>query len=226
MSQRRESPGEGKLPLPSPRSPQQLDDKILAYARDNAPEKKSFLPPRWVAGLATASVVVLALFITEPQQQTPQFRELTPTLDENLPSDAASSEKAKRKPAAPTTGMKMSLSTGQAAAIDKYEMRADEPLPEQEIATGAMAAAVEADKDLVSRAAAPLELSATDSELITFSSEELSDKLQLYSDMVEKGEGVQARAAYQQLRQACPDCNLPDTLAKALIISLETEPPD
>ena len=225
MSERRQSPGKGKLPLPSPRSPQQLDDKILAYARDNAPEKKSFLPPRWVAGLATASVVVLALFITEPQQQTPQFKELTPTLKENLPSDAARAVKAKKKPAAPSTRMKMSLSTGQAAAIDKYEMRADEPLPEQEIAAGAMAAAVEADKDRASSAAAPLEPSATDSELITFTSEELSDKLQLYADMVEQGEGVQARAAYQQLRQACPDCDLPDTLAQALVILPESEPP-
>jgi hypothetical protein len=225
MSERRQGPDEDRLPLPSPHSPRQLDDKILAYARDKAPEKKPFMQPRWVVGLATAGVVVVALFITEPQQQMPQFRELTPTLEENMPSDAASAEKAKRKPTAPTMRMKMSLGTGQAAAIDKYEMHADEPLPEREIAEGAMAAAVEADKDLVSSAVAPLELSATDLELITLTTEELSDKLQRYADMVEKGEDVQARAAYQQLRHSCPDCDLSDTLAQALAILRGSEPP-
>ena len=119
MSERRQSPGKGKLPLPSPRSPRQLDDKILAYAQDNAPEKKSFIQPRWVAGLATAGVVVVALFITEPQQTTPTFREFTPSLEENLPAGATSAEKAKSKPAIQADRWKMSRSARQAAPIDK-----------------------------------------------------------------------------------------------------------
>jgi hypothetical protein len=226
MSERRQSPGNGKLPLPSPRSPRQLDDKILAYARHNAPEKKSFIQPRWVAGLATASVVILALFITEPQQPTPTFRELTPSLEENLPADAASAEKAKNKPAAPAARLKMSRSAGQAAPIDKYELLADEPMADQETATDAMANTVEADQDMAYSAIQPLEQAATDRELQIFTNEELRDKLQLYASMVEKGDGEQARAAYQQLRQACPDCALPDTLSQAITKLLESEQPE
>jgi hypothetical protein len=226
MSERRQSPGNGKLPLPSPRSPRQLDDKILAYARHNAPEKKSFIQPRWVAGLATASVVVVALFITEPQQPTPTFREFTPSLEENPPADAASAEKAKNKPAAPAARLKMSRSAGQAAPIDKYELLADEPMPDQETATGAMANTVEADQDMAHSAIQPLEQTATDRELQIFTNEELRDKLQLYANMVEQGEGEQAHAAYQQLRQACPDCALPDTLSQAITQLLESEQPD
>jgi hypothetical protein len=230
MSDRRQSVGNGELPLPSPRSPRQLDEKILAYARDNAPEKKLFLPPRWVAGLATAGVVVLALFITEPQQPTPTFREFTPSLEENLPADAASAEKAKNKPAAPAARLKMSRSAGQAAPIDKYEF-ADEPMSDQETATDAMANTVEADhveadQDMAHSAIQPLEQTATDRELQIFTNEELRDKLQLYANMVEKGEGERARAAYQQLRQACPDCALPDTLSQAITKLLESEQPE
>jgi hypothetical protein len=226
MSERRQSPGNGKLPLPSPRSPRQLDEKILAYARDNAPEKKSFLPPRWVAGLATAGVVVLALFITEPQQQTPGFSAPAPALEEkeeNLPSRAARTDAVKEKPEAPSARAKMSRSAGQAAHIDKYEMLADEPLLEQEFAADTMTA--EADEDITNSAVQPLELTAADIELKKISQEELRDKLQLYANMVEQGEGEQAHAAYQQLRQACPDCALPDTLSQAITQLLESEQP-
>jgi len=225
MSERRQSPGNGKLPLPSPRSPQQLDDKILAYARDNAPEKKSFLQPRWVAGLATASVVALALFITEPQQQTPNFSTPAPVLEEDMSPGAVRTESVKAKPKAPAARMKMSRSTGQAARLDKYEMLADEPLLEQESAADAMAAGAVADEDITSNSAQPLELATTAREMKKFTSEELRDKVQHYADLVEQGEGEQARADYQQLRLACPDCPLPDTLAQAIATLLETGPP-
>jgi hypothetical protein len=227
MSERRQSPGDGKLPLPSPRSPRQLDDKILAYARDNAPEKKSFIQPRWVAGLATAGVVVLALFITEPQQQTPGFSAPAPALEEkeeNLPTRAARTDAVKEKPKALSALAKMSRSAGQAAPIDKYEMLADEPLLEQEFAADAMTA--EADEDISNSAVQALELTAADIELKKISQEELRDKLQLYANMVEQGEEEQAHAAYQQLRQACPDCALPDTLSQAITQLLESEQPN
>ncbi len=224
MTERRQGPAEGKLPLPSPRSPQQLDDKILAYARGNAPERKFFRQPRWIAGLATASIVALALFITKPQRLEPDFRTPAPSLQENLPLDADRAEKAKRELAAPAATMKMSRSTGQAARMDKYKNLADESLPEQEIAADAMAEAVEADEERIHGATQPLELTLSAAELKKFTSEELHDKLQLYADMVKKGDEERARAAYQQLRKSCPDCALPDTLAQAFVTLLETEP--
>jgi len=224
MSEHKQSQGEGKLPLPSPRSPRHLDDKILAYAREKAPEKRSFLQPRWTAALATAGVVVLALFITEPQQQTPGFSTPAPMLEEGMRPRAARTESMKAKPKAPTARIKMSRSTGQAAHLDKAETLADEPLLEQEIAADTMAATIEADEDMTNSAIQPLKLTAADAQIKNISSKELSDTLQLYANMLDKGEEEQARAAYQQLRQACPDCILPDTLAEALATLPEAQP--
>jgi hypothetical protein len=138
---------------------------------------------------------------------------------------AVRTESVKAKPKAPAARMKMSRSTGQAARLDKYEMLADEPLLEQESAADAMAAGAVTDEDITSNSAQPLELAATAREMKKFTSEELRDKVQHYADLVEQGEGEQARTDYQQLRLACPDCTLPDTLAQAIATLLETGPP-
>jgi hypothetical protein len=58
-----------KLPLPSPRSPKGLDEKIMAYAKQKQPEKKTYRPPLWLSGLATASIVLVTVMITLPTQQ-------------------------------------------------------------------------------------------------------------------------------------------------------------
>ena len=57
-----------KLPLPSPHSPSGLDEKILAYAKQQLPEKETYRPPLWLSGLATASVVAIAVIIAIPEQ--------------------------------------------------------------------------------------------------------------------------------------------------------------
>ena len=57
-----------KLPLPSPRSPSGLDKKILAYAKQQLPEKRTYRPALWLSGLATASVVAIAVIIAIPEQ--------------------------------------------------------------------------------------------------------------------------------------------------------------
>ena len=58
-------PGEDQreLPLPSPRSPRELDDRILAHARNNAPPKHGARPLAWTGGLATAAVLVVAVYL-------------------------------------------------------------------------------------------------------------------------------------------------------------------
>ena len=57
-----------KLPLPSPRSSSELDKKILAYAKQQLPEKKPYRPPLWLSGMATASVIAIAILIAIPDQ--------------------------------------------------------------------------------------------------------------------------------------------------------------
>lgn len=64
MSERNNRPGRHKLPLPAPGSPTALDQKILAYARDHAPQRKTRLAPRWAAGLAIATAAAMPMSTT------------------------------------------------------------------------------------------------------------------------------------------------------------------
>jgi len=61
----RDRQGGSGLNLPSPRSPEELDRRILDYARSRAPARRPHLRPWFAGGLATATVLVLAVYITE-----------------------------------------------------------------------------------------------------------------------------------------------------------------
>ena len=63
-------PEGGKLDLPSPRSPRDLDEKILRYAREHAPAPERRGRPAWVAGLATASIAGIALLLGLSDDET------------------------------------------------------------------------------------------------------------------------------------------------------------
>ncbi|GAB5450112.1 MAG: hypothetical protein Hals2KO_04400 [Halioglobus sp.] len=56
------------LPLPEMKSPRQLDDKILAHARAQAPQQRVNTRHGWMSGLAAASVVGIAVMIALPTQ--------------------------------------------------------------------------------------------------------------------------------------------------------------
>ncbi|MFT4520860.1 MAG: hypothetical protein ACI9JM_003268 [Halioglobus sp.] len=70
--------------LPKPPSPAALDDKILAYARQQAPQKQPLWRSGWVSGIATAGVVAIAVLIADPSQQTPSFKDVAQ--EQELPS--------------------------------------------------------------------------------------------------------------------------------------------
>ncbi|MDX1733759.1 MAG: hypothetical protein R3228_05300 [Halioglobus sp.] len=55
---------EQQLPLPAPRSPQGLDDRILSYAREKTPRVRARLLPGWMSGLAAAGIVGIAVSIS------------------------------------------------------------------------------------------------------------------------------------------------------------------
>lgn len=58
--------------LPQPTSPAALDQRILAHARAQAPAKPNHWRSPWVGGLATASIVTVALLIANPWVQVPE----------------------------------------------------------------------------------------------------------------------------------------------------------
>jgi hypothetical protein len=69
MNVQQQAAGSGGLGLPAPRSPGELDRKVLRYAESRAPDAIQ-RPNRllwWGSGLATASVAALALFLALPQ---------------------------------------------------------------------------------------------------------------------------------------------------------------
>ncbi|MFK8048974.1 MAG: hypothetical protein AB8B81_11130 [Halioglobus sp.] len=64
MNQIDRSPEGKPLPLPSPRSPATLDERILSQARRALPRDKPYRQPWWLAGSATAAVIVVAVTLS------------------------------------------------------------------------------------------------------------------------------------------------------------------
>lgn len=118
MSEQKHGHRTERMPLPSPRSTRELDDKILAYARDNAPRQRTHRPARWAAGLATAGIVAVAVLIALPQKPVPQ---LTKQVEER-------SSIAQYQAVAPVASMKMT-SPVLKEEISSLEEYAREPAP-------------------------------------------------------------------------------------------------
>jgi hypothetical protein len=212
MSDRKQRLQERKLPLPSPRSPRDLDDRILNHAREHAPPTRLFVQPRWLAGLATASVLLIAVFITEPEQSTPEFQAITPS-DEDAATPSLSSETTMAdKPAA-----RMKMSSGIASPtrnIQKYEILAEQEQLVQQISADAPAeAAAEVDMAHDDNAAGMALEKAGD---VTYSRSDVRNQIRNCAELLQQGQATQARAAYQQLRSECPTCDLPTTLEQAI----------
>jgi hypothetical protein len=79
--------------LPNARSPKALDDRILDYAKTQAPEKARFSKPAWMSGLAAASIVGIAIMIALPEQYRTQYLSARDTMPQHraTKSDSATS---------------------------------------------------------------------------------------------------------------------------------------
>lgn len=204
------------MPLPAPRSTQELDEKILAYARDNAPRQRRHRPARWVAGLATAGIVAVAVLIALPQRPTPQ---LARQVEER-------GSIAEYQVITPVTSMKMSgpEPREEISALEEY---ADEPAP---AAARALPATPMADSDAASlnaaSAASELAVAGTAAKAASnMDKEQLHEQLELCAELLETGREAQARASYQALREQCPACELPESLEEAVEQELPAKKP-
>lgn len=186
-----------KLPLPSPGSPRELDEKILAHARANAPAGKRAGPLAWGGGLATASILVVAVYLTN----------LTGSNDPAAPARVPAAEEVslqpENAPAAPAA-MKMQA---RSRASDEASLAADyadtiEDLTAETEASEGHAAALPANHLKAEADTAAIE------PLIR-------DRLEQFRAMLQRGQEEQARLEYAALRDSC-DCKLPQTLEQAL----------
>lgn len=90
----RKPPG-SQLPLPAPRSPQSLDDRILAHAQAHAPARERSDYRQWMSGLAAASIFGVAVLIALPTQHTPEHEPMydaAPTVPAPVLAGAVQSE--------------------------------------------------------------------------------------------------------------------------------------
>ncbi|MBT4521945.1 MAG: hypothetical protein HOC23_18255 [Halieaceae bacterium] len=230
-----------KLPLPSPVSPPQLDETILAYARDNAPARRPSIPPWWFTGVATASVVTVALFITLPQQTSvptleDRFIELprhasketeTTTVDRTTSTtNSVALEKAqmtvqrrgknlthaKAKPkSAPAQASTSTKHKVEKRAINDAQMSAiaTEIAPAASFAGAVPAIDINASEEM----SADMQLGYVSVEL---SEEKLVERIEELAEALVHGDEKLALKTYKSLRQQCPSCDLPKTLAEAI----------
>ena len=190
MTRGKRGSGQEHLPLPTPTSPRELDDRILSYARRNAPERRAFFPG-WAAGLATVSVLLVAVMIVAPQPQQPATPKPSPAAEQSAPAPAAA---------------KSNSVTAQGPERRKSTARDLEYAGEAEAGVSARAMA-----DTAPAAALVREKSATES-----AKESLAENLARCAELLEAGDEAGAREYYQRMRTDCPKCDLPPTLEQAL----------
>ena len=178
--------------LPSPRSPAHLDGKILAHARANAPVKASHWRPMWGGGLATAAVLVVAVYLT----QVTELEQADPVIDA-----VPAAKQAKMQAPAPSS---VTREVASPREIDSYAEQFEADAAEEAPAMAAMA-----DSPAGAARASPAEL-ASDAAI------DLDVALEKLRQLVDQGELEQAREEYAKLRQSCPGCDLPETLEEAL----------
>jgi hypothetical protein len=199
----------GKLPLPSPRSSDELDERILRAAREQAPISRPQRQPWWLAGAATASVLVIAVTMT--------WTELAPfnASEENAAASAAKASiqvnKLKRESsemAEMDASMEMSDQAAAKPAAARMGLSSD-AMNEEMISEKALAPTVRAPEVRESaQAAAELQRPTSPPTLI--------EQLQMLSELVRQGEEEKAQIDYEALKKACPDCDLPEKLDQAI----------
>lgn len=233
MSAQQRASFPGELGLPGPRSPAELDRKVLRYARSRAPEP-SPRPPRllwWGSGLATASVAALAVLIALPQAGVSPAGGNPATLRGEISQQAL-----------PATGAATAAESPPGAVL--HQRAATMNRPEADLNTPAAAANPPAARLSAPRTASqasaadgsepaaalaiptpPREPSGTVDDVPEVSADSLLDdagrgsagtELARLARLLAAGSETAARDGYRALRARCPQCELPPTLERAL----------
>ncbi|MEH6582975.1 MAG: hypothetical protein V7754_13630 [Halioglobus sp.] len=195
-----------KLPLPEPRSPQELDERILSAARQRAPKRRSQQQPWWLAGAATVSVLLVAVLLTNNTTQvaTPKAK------FKPVPSAAMAPEAARESMMQAEMDSASDFSSNQAAgAISRSSTVHSEAMSEEQ--PPGLKAMSKAQRSAGYSLAADEGMDPT-SELT------LTADIQRLSALLQQGQTESARSQYEQLRKNCPRCALPDSLEEAIAL--------
>ncbi len=181
-----------KLPLPSPRSPAQLDEEILAYAKQRAPSGKHYSRPAWIGGLAAVSVVTVAVLLVLPQQPDP----VSPAMDLDVQLESTAERVV---PEQFSSGNSATESARIGATATKLLRKEGSPMAAR---AGVAAMADEAASSAEVLAPPPQDL--------------LQERLRELATLLESGDTKEAEAGYEALKNNCDSCKLPATLQEAI----------
>lgn len=220
----KQSPG-GKLPLPEPRSPRELDQTILDYARDHAPQKRPGGLPAWGAGLATVAIVGIAVLISEPQRPAPNLEMAAPALEESLYAEMAdtaapamaSPQKAADPDSSSAEPKRSPMQSSRLKAVADDEQRLQQQYSRRELAVDSVAAGIvpgAPDQDAAQEVVSETEMASE--ALAEPHPASVHRQLHECARLLQQGEEVQAREAFRKLREACSQCGLPETLEQAI----------
>lgn len=200
-----------KIPLPSPRSPADLDHKILTYAKMRAPVQQFYRRPLWMSGLATASIIGIAVLISDPQQpldssiQTKESARQQPVIESRLeiiPAGLISKEIQETASGVSSTAIKAKMKPSKVYV--PQATRAAAPMADMDsqiLSDYAMEEIVVAE---AKRAGSPT----IDRETI--------QQIEKLSKLIDEGKTARAEAAYGELKTSCTNCILPATLGEAI----------
>ena len=213
--------------LPQPKSPQALDERILAAAREQAPAPRQQRSLTWMGGLASACVLVLGVMLTGVLTTLP-YR--TTEQPDDLEVSAVMLAKDTRHAA----------SYGKVAARpmldrDKQFRRqsppaGDVPTAEVPAASAGVSSGLAADAAAIQggkpKPSAPLAMDSAviaprnalvESEAVSIlSPEEQADDLRFCEQFLKEEQAGLAQRCYALLLDRCQQCDLPDTLEAAL----------
>ena len=216
--------GKQDLDLPSPGSSSHLDEKILQYAREQAPERRSYLQPVWLRSMAAASVVVVAVLLIYPQQLDRTTRSIG--IEEPMVSE---SERLDDAPAAARAPERSKSFMAEQAMVNKAT-RAEEPV--SELRMGAAASPLSKLKRELGATSADTQVLATkevDREILAadavhspppLDEETIRDTLAHIEESLNAGHTKQAEKDWRALQERCTGCALPKTLEEAIALYL------
>jgi hypothetical protein len=206
MSYRRDSnlknfPGS----LPRVESPEELDRKILAEARRLAPEpKRRILLSGWTPVAATAFTVAVAFVIVRPvliDDEPETMTDQVTTLERKLNSAKVTKSEANLvAPASISENDEMSLQPEETKSHSKSVQASNKP----EITASSMV--IQSDTTSMSLQEQPAK------EKSALSGRELSDLFEQIESLVSAGKIEEAKTRLQDLRKACPECKIPESM--------------
>lgn len=223
------------LDLPSPRSPQALDEQILSYARQRTPQR-SYRPYWATGGLASAAVLVVAVIVSTGEPGAPEESLLPAVLVEQEAAEAPTSDAE----ASPAAALRHDALQAPELSLEERDVQfaADVSTPAPSVLNSAAKAVESPDYSAARLPRAAAKQARAYSGLTDEQSEHTSEllaeqaaaaaaiaapTLEDIRELLSVGDTAAATAALDIWREYCSDCAVPEDIQHLLIPPPESE---